>query len=100
MEELPRGEVEMEELPRGEPRGRAGQHSTDAALARWRKVVGIVKNPQRRFRFTANDLTKRSEAAVMKRSNQVWHTAHRQSLVDLLFVTLLLAQIQTSEHWS
>lgn len=46
------------------------KHSSDEALGRWRKVVGVVKNPKRRFRFTAN-LSKRSEAAQMKRSNQV-----------------------------
>ncbi|KAK3148063.1 hypothetical protein QOZ80_3BG0290140 [Eleusine coracana subsp. coracana] len=45
------------------------KHSSDEALGRWRKVVGVVKNPKRRFRFTAN-LSKRSEAAQMKRSNQ------------------------------
>jgi hypothetical protein len=46
------------------------KHSSDEALGRWRKVVGVVKNPKRRFRFTAN-LDKRSEAAAMKRTNQV-----------------------------
>jgi hypothetical protein len=46
------------------------KHSSDEALGRWRKVVGVVKNPKRRFRFTAN-LGKRSEAAAMKRTNQV-----------------------------
>ncbi|VAI08642.1 unnamed protein product [Triticum turgidum subsp. durum] len=45
------------------------KHSSDEALGRWRKVVGVVKNPKRRFRFTAN-LGKRSEAAAMKRTNQ------------------------------
>ncbi|KAL5219282.1 hypothetical protein ABZP36_019966 [Zizania latifolia] len=49
--------------------GVKAKHSTDEALGRWRKVVGVVKNPKRRFRFTAN-LDKRSEAAAMKRSNQ------------------------------
>ncbi|VAH87898.1 unnamed protein product [Triticum turgidum subsp. durum] len=45
------------------------KHSSHEALGRWRKVVGVVKNPKRRFRFTAN-LGKRSEAAAMKRTNQ------------------------------
>ncbi|KAL6858909.1 hypothetical protein ACP4OV_017911 [Aristida adscensionis] len=49
--------------------GVKAKHSSDEALGRWRKVVGVVKNPTRRFRFTAN-LGKRSEAAAMKRSNQ------------------------------
>jgi hypothetical protein len=46
------------------------KHSSEEALGRWRDVVGVVKNHKRRFRFTAN-LSKRSEAAQMKRSNQV-----------------------------
>ena len=49
--------------------GVQAKHSSEEALGRWRKVVGVVKNPTRRFRFTAN-LDKRSEAAAMKRSNQ------------------------------
>ncbi|XP_062216476.1 calcium-transporting ATPase 10, plasma membrane-type-like [Phragmites australis] len=48
--------------------GVKAKHSSDEALGRWRKVVGVVKNPKRRFRFTAN-LVKRSEAAAMKRTN-------------------------------
>jgi hypothetical protein len=46
------------------------KHSSDEALGRWRKVVGVVKNPKRRFRFTAN-LEKRNEATAMKRNNHV-----------------------------
>ncbi|KAL6013090.1 Calcium-transporting ATPase 2, plasma membrane-type [Asimina triloba] len=42
---------------------------TDEALERWRKLCGVVKNPKRRFRFTAN-LSKRSEAEAMRRTNQ------------------------------
>lgn len=49
--------------------GVKAKHSSDEALGRWRSVVGVVKNPTRRFRFTAN-LNKRSEAAALKRSNQ------------------------------
>ncbi|MBA0749147.1 hypothetical protein Gogos_003106, partial [Gossypium gossypioides] len=45
------------------------KHSSDEALEKWRTVVGFVKNPKRRFRFTAN-LSKRYEAAAMRRTNQ------------------------------
>ncbi|KAL0921764.1 hypothetical protein M5K25_008871 [Dendrobium thyrsiflorum] len=45
------------------------KNSSEDALQRWRKVCGVVKNPKRRFRFTAN-LSKRWEAAAMKRSNK------------------------------
>ncbi|PAN50995.1 hypothetical protein PAHAL_9G563100 [Panicum hallii] len=48
--------------------GVQAKHSSDEALGRWRKVVGVVKNPKRRFRFTAN-LDKRSEVTAMKRKN-------------------------------
>lgn len=46
------------------------KHSSEEALQRWRKLCGVVKNPKRRFRFTAN-LSKRSEASAMRKSNQV-----------------------------
>lgn len=46
------------------------KNSSEESLQRWRKLCGIVKNPKRRFRFTAN-LTKRSEAEAMRRTNQV-----------------------------
>ncbi|WOK92357.1 hypothetical protein Cni_G01048 [Canna indica] len=49
--------------------GGVSKHAPEESLQRWRKLVGVVKNPKRRFRFTAN-LSKRSEAAAMKRSNQ------------------------------
>ncbi|KAK6287748.1 hypothetical protein POUND7_013927 [Theobroma cacao] len=45
------------------------KHSSEETLEKWRKVCGIVKNPKRRFRFTAN-LSKRYEAAAMRRTNQ------------------------------
>ncbi|PKA53640.1 Calcium-transporting ATPase 1, plasma membrane-type [Apostasia shenzhenica] len=45
------------------------KNSSEEALQRWRNLCGVVKNPKRRFRFTAN-LSKRWEAAAMKRSNQ------------------------------
>ncbi|GAB2282707.1 Calcium-transporting ATPase 2, plasma membrane-type, variant 2 [Dionaea muscipula] len=43
--------------------------SSSEVLQRWRKLCGIVKNPKRRFRFTAN-LSKRIEAANMRQTNQ------------------------------
>jgi len=46
------------------------KNSTDEALEKWRKLCGVVKNPKRRFRFTAN-ISKRYEAAAMRRTNQV-----------------------------
>ncbi|XP_068654227.1 calcium-transporting ATPase 10, plasma membrane-type-like [Aristolochia californica] len=49
--------------------GVKSKNSTDEALERWRKLCGVVKNPKRRFRFTAN-LPKRSEAVAMRRTNQ------------------------------
>ena len=45
--------------------------SSEEALRKWRKACGLVKNPKRRFRFTAN-LSKRSEAAAMRLNNQVF----------------------------
>ncbi|KAL5706817.1 P-type Ca(2+) transporter [Ranunculus cassubicifolius] len=49
--------------------GVQAKNSTDEALERWRKLCGFVKNPKRRFRFTAN-LSKRYEAQAIRRSNQ------------------------------
>ncbi|KAJ3702857.1 hypothetical protein LUZ61_006562 [Rhynchospora tenuis] len=49
--------------------GVMAKKTPEEALHRWRNLCSVVKNPKRRFRFTAN-LTKRSEAAAMKRSNQ------------------------------
>ncbi|XP_030956948.1 uncharacterized protein LOC115979122 [Quercus lobata] len=45
------------------------KHSSEELLQRWRKLCGFVKNPKRRFRFTAN-LSKRYEAQAMRRTNQ------------------------------
>ncbi|XP_047335151.1 calcium-transporting ATPase 2, plasma membrane-type-like [Impatiens glandulifera] len=45
------------------------KHSSEEALQRWRELCGVVKNPKRRFRFTAN-LSKRHQAAAMRRTNQ------------------------------
>lgn len=50
--------------------GVKAKNSSDEALQRWRSLCGVVKNPKRRFRFTAN-LSKRGEAAAMRRTNQV-----------------------------
>lgn len=46
------------------------KNSSEEALQRWRKLCWVVKNPKRRFRFTAN-LSKRFEAQAIRRSNQV-----------------------------
>ncbi|KAK4426417.1 Calcium-transporting ATPase 2, plasma membrane-type [Sesamum alatum] len=45
------------------------KHSSSEALQRWRDLCGVVKNPKRRFRFTAN-LSKRHEAAAMRKTYQ------------------------------
>lgn len=65
------------------------KNSSDEALQRWRKLCWIVKNPKRRFRFTAN-LSKRSEAEAIRRSNQV--RLFRPSLVttESIFLFLLV----------
>ncbi|CAL9053433.1 unnamed protein product [Musa banksii] len=49
--------------------GVKSKNSSEDALRRWRKLCSVVKNPKRRFRFTAN-LSKRSEAEAMKKTNQ------------------------------
>ncbi|XP_050265244.1 calcium-transporting ATPase 1-like [Quercus robur] len=46
-----------------------GKNSSEEALQRWRNLCWLVKNPKRRFRFTAN-LSKRFEAQAIRRSNQ------------------------------
>jgi len=58
--------------------GVKSKNSSEEALRRWRDVCGFVKNPKRRFRFTAN-LDKRGEAAAMRRTNQV-------SIFNLFFI--------------
>ncbi|KAI4327354.1 hypothetical protein L6164_019826 [Bauhinia variegata] len=45
------------------------KNSSEEVLKKWRDLCGVVKNPKRRFRFTAN-LSKRYEAAAMRRTNQ------------------------------
>ncbi|KAI3760962.1 hypothetical protein L1987_51366 [Smallanthus sonchifolius] len=49
--------------------GVKAKHSSDEVLQKWRDMCGLVKNPKRRFRFTAN-IQKRNEAAAMRRTNQ------------------------------
>lgn len=49
--------------------GVKAKHSPEEVLQKWRNLCGVVKNPKRRFRFTAN-LSKRYEAAAMRRTNQ------------------------------
>ncbi|KAK3029791.1 hypothetical protein RJ639_038233 [Escallonia herrerae] len=46
------------------------KNSSEEALQRWRKLCWVVKNPKRRFRFTAN-LSKRDETRAIQRSNQM-----------------------------
>jgi hypothetical protein len=50
--------------------GVKGKNSSEEALRRWRKLCSVVKNPKRRFRFTAN-LDKRGEAQAIKHANHV-----------------------------
>ena len=50
--------------------GVKGKNSSEDALRRWRKLCSVVKNPKRRFRFTAN-LDKRGEAQAIKHANHV-----------------------------
>ncbi|PQP95904.1 calcium-transporting ATPase 2 plasma membrane-type isoform X2 [Prunus yedoensis var. nudiflora] len=47
------------------------KHSSEETLQKWRNLCSVVKNPKRRFRFTAN-ISKRSEADAMRRTNQVF----------------------------
>lgn len=45
------------------------KNSSDEVLQKWRDMCSLVKNPKRRFRFTAN-IEKRNEAAAMRRTNK------------------------------
>lgn len=56
-----------------------GKNSSEEALQRWRKLCWLVKNPKRRFRFTAN-ISKRNEAEAIRRSNQVFIFFYSASL--------------------
>ena len=62
------------------------KHSSEEALQKWRKLCGVVKNPKRRFRFTAN-LSKRYEAAAMRKTNQVYIYS---SSISVFFFTISL----------
>lgn len=66
--------------------GVKAKNSSEEALRRWRKLCSVVKNPKRRFRFTAN-LHKRSEAEAMKRTNHVRSHLH---LSDFTFFFLYI----------
>ena len=50
--------------------GVQAKNSSEEALRRWRRLCSVVKNPKRRFRFTAN-LEKRGEAEAIKHANHV-----------------------------
>jgi hypothetical protein len=50
--------------------GVKAKNSSEEALRRWRRLCSVVKNPKRRFRFTAN-LEKRGEAEAIKHANHV-----------------------------
>lgn len=60
---------EMESLLKDDFVAVKPKHSSNETLQKWRDVCGLVKNPKRRFRFTAN-LSKRYEAAAMRKTNQ------------------------------
>ncbi|KAI7997316.1 putative calcium-transporting ATPase 11, plasma membrane-type [Camellia lanceoleosa] len=45
------------------------KNPSEEVLERWRKLCRVVRNPRRRFRFTAN-LSKRHEADAMRPTNQ------------------------------
>ena len=66
------------------------KHSSEEVLQKWRSLCHIVKNPKRRFRHTAN-LTKRNEAAAMRRTNQVKYPS-LYSLLSNSFFSHLCAQ--------
>ncbi|KAI3713008.1 hypothetical protein L1987_71578 [Smallanthus sonchifolius] len=79
------------------------KHSSDEVLRKWRSLCHVVKNPKRRFRFTAN-LSKRNEAAAMRRTNQllgvVWEALHDMTLMILAmcaFVSLVVGI--ATERW-
>ena len=60
------------------------KHSSNETLQKWRDVCGLVKNPKRRFRFTAN-LSKRDEAAAMRKTNQVRLVIRLPNTVEKMF---------------
>ncbi|KAJ9562504.1 hypothetical protein OSB04_007664 [Centaurea solstitialis] len=60
------------------------KNSSEEALQRWRDMCVLVKNPKRRFRFTAN-IPKRNEAEAMRRSNKNLRVAVLVSKAALQF---------------
>lgn len=67
--------------------GVQAKNSSEEALRRWRRLCSVVKNPKRRFRFTAN-LEKRGEAEAIKHANHV-RSPSRFHLLPLPFPLLL-----------
>ncbi|KAL5556801.1 hypothetical protein UlMin_039037 [Ulmus minor] len=61
------------------------KQSSDEVLQKWRQLCEVVKNPKRRFRFTAN-LSKRNEAAAMRHTNQTLRVAVLVSKAAFQFV--------------
>ncbi len=61
------------------------KRSAEEALQRWRNLCGVVKKPRRWFRLIA-DLSKRNEAAAMRRTNQVFRFSFFKSRTKLLFI--------------
>ncbi|KAK7809483.1 putative calcium-transporting atpase 7 [Quercus suber] len=59
------------------------KHSSEEVLQRWRKLCEFVKNPKRRFRFTAN-LSKRYKAQAMRRTNQICEVSNERLWFELL----------------
>ncbi|XP_047260463.1 calcium-transporting ATPase 2, plasma membrane-type-like, partial [Capsicum annuum] len=63
-------------------------------LRRWRSLCGVVKNPKRRFRFTAN-LSKRYEAAAMRRTN---HEKLRVAVLVSKAAFQFISGVQVSDY--
>ncbi|XP_027176214.1 uncharacterized protein LOC113775505 [Coffea eugenioides] len=61
------------------------KNSSEEVLQRWRHLCGVVKNPRRRFRFTT-DLSKRYEAAAIRRTNQAFQEYIRY-VIAFIFVS-------------
>lgn len=68
------------------------KNSSEEVLQRWRELCGVVKNPKRRFRFTAN-LSKRGEAAAMRQNNQVSSSYFPQICVLYMYIIFLLSPL-------
>lgn len=77
------------------------KHAPEEVLQRWRGLCGVVKNHKRRFRFTAN-LSKRYEAAAMRKTNHVTPSANPISFFNitikcsiLIFLFLISGEVQS-----